>query len=309
MRVSHVMWVLCLLLGVPAQARADFIGSSLFRQGTAEFGGSPVTSVQELCSSTTNAPSSTDCSGTLAVAGLRPGVGNFSGTTLATGSASGQMTLGSAVSIDVWRVNQGLSGGDVYFANATSTGTITDTVNIGNTGALTTGFLQLAFLLDGISTIAYDEDTTDGFNPGPAVPTSGFTPYTFQSAGLSANGLGVHFASGVYTVDVPVVFGTDQSLSVQLQTSAGAISVLISEGYSLVTDYSHTATMSDALILDANHQLLSGATLTSASGYGYGGLTSPAPAPVPEPATLSLLGVGLAAGAFKRRRSRSRSTR
>jgi hypothetical protein len=102
---------------------------------------------------------------------------------------------------------------------------------------------------------------------------------------------------------IPVVVGESFSFGVYGYAQAGMRSASGVAGISTAdTDFSHTVTWGGLVgIYDMNHNLMSGATLTSASGEDW---TRPLAAPVPEPESWAMLmaGIGLLAAAGRRRR-------
>jgi hypothetical protein len=102
---------------------------------------------------------------------------------------------------------------------------------------------------------------------------------------------------------IPVVVGESFSFGVYGYAQAGMRSASGVAGISTAdTDFSHTVTWGGLVgIYDMNHNLMSGATLTSASGEDW---TRPLAAPVPEPESWAMLmaGIGLLAAVGRRRR-------
>jgi hypothetical protein len=281
-------------------ATAEPILTSVFSHGTSGDGPADFTQIT-VCSASTNATTLTlPCAGSLSIGAS---TGHFAGLGEAAVQTVGELSLGSATSLDGWRVNPGHSGlFPQYWANGETTAGVTDTVTVLAAGSHANGILQLVFDVDGSITESVDFTTLDGFNPST---TDGDQFFAFGDASLSANGVSADATLGSVTLEVPLLFGSPQPLALTLRTSAGA-SIIMSEGYRVVVDFLNSATLTDAMILDASGQILSDATLLSSSGYTYGDLTSEAPQAVPEPATLTMMGLGLAALYGSRRR---RSTR
>ena len=275
-----------------SSAAADPILTVGFNQGTVGDSVTPGTAFT-VCSNSTNASTlSQGCGGSLLVGDFRPGVGQFTGSGQAVATTTGGLSLGSATSLDVWRVNSspdGYSGSlPRYFAFGQTTAGITDTVTVLGADGLTNGFLQLVFGLDGSITESVDFFTGDGFNPDVV----GNTFFASGTVSLGANGISRGAVNGVVTLDVPVLFGADQLLALSLNTTASA-DILVSEGYRVVTDFLNTATLTNASIRDSSGQLIPGARLSSATGYTYGELNTTPPQSVPEPGTLAMVGLGL----------------
>jgi len=273
--------LLATLLIAPRPASADLLTSAVFHHGTLGDNGFP-NSFTTVCSqSTTNSPLSITCADSRVV-GTFPQIGSFSGAASATGSTTGQISLGSSTSLDAWRVNgtSYFASGDRYFAAGHTRSTISDTVTILGAGTVASGYLRLTFAITGGITKSWDVSTLDGFNPTPVADTF----FAVGSASIRVNSVGAILTGpGTVTINVPLVFGTPQELALTLATSASA-SILFSEGYRVVVDFGNTATLADAAILNANREPISGASLLSTNGFAYGPLT--APDPVAEPADL-----------------------
>ena len=168
---------------------------------------------------------------------------------------------------------------------------ITDTLTL--SGAPQSGFLRFNFVLDG--TLTLTEDFVD--------PSATARAYLFAngSVALSFEGnLGI--VSGSNVVDIPYY-----TLTPNIDI------LLVAEGYCAYggagpkpgncfasADFSNTATIAGLGIADSNHKLVSGATITAASGYAYPGLGSSG---VPEPSSLIPVASAVAVLMLLRRRS------
>ena len=301
MRSAPYLFLPAVLLFV-SSAAADPILTVRFSQGTVGDSETPGTAFTVCSNSTTASTLTQGCAGSLVVGDFRPGVGQFTGSGQAVATTTGELSLGSATSLDVWRVNSspdGYSGSfPRYFAGGLTTAGITDTVTVLGADGVTNGFLQLVFGLEGSITESVDVFTGDGFNP----TTIGNTFFASGAASLGANGIFGSAVNGVVTLNVPVLFGAEQLLAITLSTSANA-DILVSEGYRVVTDFLNTATLTDASIRDASGQLVPGASLSSVTGYTYGDLTTTPPQSIPEPGTLAMVSLGLGA-LYRSRRKR-----
>ena len=104
--------------------------TSSFVQGAVGDSGTPGIPSTTVCGDSTGAGSlSTSCSGSLAVS--PSGTGFFSGTAAASASTLAALTLGSATSLDVWRVNDDYFGTfPRYVASATTTARVDDVVTV-----------------------------------------------------------------------------------------------------------------------------------------------------------------------------------
>jgi hypothetical protein len=281
---------------LPLAAQADPILVASFSQGTLGDFGSITSTV--VCSDTTNASSlSLGCSGSQI---LTPpsSFGSFAGTSQAVVNTVDGIGLGISSTIDVVRQNALYSGsGDRYFAGATTSAGLTDTVTALDAGT-GEGFLQLMFTLTGTFTELADEFSGDGFNPN--LPGDHF--FAHSQATLGVNGVfATVFGGSNITLNVPITLGVDQLLTTTFGTIVSA-DILVSEGYRVTADFLNTATLSTALILDSSMNPIGGASLVSAGGYTYGDLTNPPPSAVPEPSTLALLLIGAGTAAVRRRR-------
>jgi hypothetical protein len=198
--------------------------------------------------------------------------------------------------MDVWRVNTGSDGTVSYRAMGGTLAEVDDTVFIDG-GSATNNFLQLTFDVDGSVSEFADFSTLDGFDPtvpGNFTEASGFAAVAYFGGDVRLSG------PGTATINIPLAFGTDQTLRILFPTVASFGPLLQSQGFRVSADFSHTAVLPHAFILDQNRELLTGATLRSANGITYGTLGGPA---VPEPPTLLLVA---SASAFLWRRKPSR---
>ncbi len=225
------------------------------------------------------------------------GTGFFSGTAAASASTLAALTLGSATSLDVWRVNDDYFGTfPRYVASATTTARVDDVVTVLGTGGGSSGFLQLTFDLDGSLTESVDLFTLDEFAPTDV----GEQFFANGAVRILANGVSGS-ASGPTTLslNVPLLFGVPQPLFVSLQTIASA-DVQTSEGYRILADFLNTATLTQSTVLTNDNAVLHGASIASANGIDYEAGTSQ---PVPEPSTLTMMGIGAALIRACRRRT------
>ena len=255
------------------------------------------------CSTATGSGSqSTTCSGTMA---LLRGIGHFGGVADATASTAGGLSFGTSVNIGAFGSTRFDtppldSLGVTYFASGSAIARVDDSIAIMGTGTVDTGFLRLVFDVDGSVTELLDEYTGDGF--AATVPGNYF--FASGSARLNVNTTNSTAITGTrsVTLDVPLLFGIDQPLSLVFASTASA-RTLTNQGYQVNTDFLHTAVLANVLVLDGQRQTINGAFVVSANGVDYG-LDEPAGA-VPEPGTLALIGTGLASS-FIRRRGRRR---
>jgi hypothetical protein len=303
--------VVCLLAGLARTASAEPITlRTAFQQfipveisgGTGEpIPGTGVTGPTCPDETSTSAPLIQSCAQSMAAGSA---TGFFSGTAQATGSLDGGLTLGDSVLLDVW--STGASSDLPYVASATATSTLNDSVTVLG-AAEASGFLRLVFGVDG--TVL---EQLAGIGPNGTLLTADPGDYfqARESASLTANGVGATVTGGgPFTLDVPLLFGSPQDLTIAFSTTAGATLPSpggSSFGYEILADFLHTSTLTNALILDSHGDPIIGASLLSAEGINY--LQSPAASPVPEPATLTLVGAGLLFAGTRLRRAR-RATR
>jgi hypothetical protein len=207
---------------------------------------------------------------------------SFTGVGAARGSFGADgLQLGVQSSVDVTR-EYGGGLGLIYGVNLTSSASFTDTVTLFGGDAGTAGFLRLAFDVDG------------GTELGPA----GGNTLSYASNRLAVNGVGRILGNTTLQYDVPIVFGQELLLNVDMQAYVVA-SLSVPPDTFAHANYLNTASLTLAQVLDASGSVLSSGQIVSGSGLQY--QPGSTPASVPEPASFALVAVGLTIGAVRRR--------
>ncbi|MBC7526669.1 MAG: PEP-CTERM sorting domain-containing protein [Chthonomonadaceae bacterium] len=177
----------------------------------------------------------------------------------------------------------------------------TDTLQYG--GILQSGYkARYIFHVDGTNTVVgnnFEDDPNGGTFAGAGLgvqiamdPTETFFAW---NPGF--------FAADWVTQDHPVNGVTPQQIDVQFSTNSffNLYNLVDGQNASVSSDFSSTLTLTGIELVDANGNLASGWTVTSASGTQYRALQGVA---VPEPGTFALLLVSGVAGAGLLRRRR-----
>jgi hypothetical protein len=149
----------------------------------------------------------------------------------------------------------------------------------------TTGFVHFAFAVSGTT----DVESFSGEATCESFPDDG----SCYEAALRVGSQRLLFnGPGVLEFDLPVVFGLEQTLNIEMSADIAILALGQIGGGSLILDYLSTASLLSVSVFDAGGTLLPAGRLLSATE----GLIYPsAPAtPVPEPASILLLGAGLA---------------